>query len=147
MGADIQQASTADVRAAVQSDTRSAPPDTPKAPQVIDFVAFRAELFGKEKVTLLDARDEGTYHTERIPGAILVDIEAAEADPGPAEAALAAIPTSNVVVTYCSGGDCDLSLRLARFLVARGYGKVFVFEGGIGQWVEEGEATEQGGAP
>lgn len=155
LGADVKQASAEDVRAAVQQTStstgtgadESAPPADGAAPPVlktIDFLTLRAELFGKPNVVLVDARDEGSFVNERIPGAVHLDAEAAEADPASADAALTGVEKTNVLVVYCSGGDCDLSLRLGRLLAGRGYSKVFVFEGGITEWQDQGEPLESG---
>ena len=41
-------------------------------------------------------------------------------------------------MTYCSGGDCTLSLDIASFMFDElGYEKVLVFEGGYPKWTEE----------
>ena len=42
------------------------------------------------------------------------------------------------IVTYCSGGDCTLSLDLGDFLFYKlGYENVFIFEGGYPHWIEK----------
>ena len=44
------------------------------------------------------------------------------------------------IVTYCSGGECDLSLELARILMGEdwAFSKVFVYDGGISEWKNAG---------
>ena len=161
LAADVEEATAEQVRAAL-APTDPAPPTDPEtppasvpaaptetteptAPMTVDFLTFRTELFEKPNVTLIDARDEGSYLTEHIPGALHLDAETVTADPSLIGVALEAVPKSQVLVTYCSGGDCDLSLRLARLLTGQGYRRVFVFEGGITQWQDEGEPTAQPG--
>ena len=48
------------------------------------------------------------------------------------------------VVTYCSGGECDLSMDLANELMGEdwGFSRVFVFDGGLPQWIEAGYPIE-----
>ena len=47
-------------------------------------------------------------------------------------------------MTYCSGGECDLSMDLANELMGEdwGFSRVFVFDGGLPQWIEAGYPVE-----
>lgn len=41
---------------------------------------------------------------------------------------------TKMIITYCSGEECDLSLHLARNLKAHGYGNAAIFFGGWREW-------------
>jgi rhodanese-related sulfurtransferase len=112
--------------------------------QVADFLDVRTKLFGQKNVTFVDARDEPTYEQGHIPGAVPLDAEKAAANRSYFEAGISRIPRDHTVVVYCSGGTCDLSMQLARMLVAEKYTKVLVYEGGFSEWVEEGGEQKQG---
>ncbi|MCL6449408.1 MAG: rhodanese-like domain-containing protein [Armatimonadetes bacterium] len=49
-----------------------------------------------------------------------------------------------MLVTYCDGGECDLSVELAKELIDRGYSNVFVFGEGYPGWEEAGYPVEKG---
>ncbi len=46
------------------------------------------------------------------------------------------------IVVYCSGEDCHASLEVAKFLISKGYKKIFVFTGGWEEWEEAGYPIE-----
>jgi rhodanese-related sulfurtransferase len=47
-------------------------------------------------------------------------------------------------VSYCDGGDCELSLYSARELKRNGFEKSYVFFGGWQMWIEAGLPVETG---
>ena len=47
-------------------------------------------------------------------------------------------PTDQEVVCYCSGFGCEESAELAKLLMARGFDRVFIYEGGWPEWLEAG---------
>ena len=88
-----------------------------------------AKEFYDRGVLFIDARDEKEFNKARIQGAKLAPAIqgeilkwASEYDP---------------VVTYCGGGQCDLSMSLATELMGEDWGftRVFVFDGGLPEWV------------
>ena len=52
-----------------------------------------------------------------------------------------------IVVTYCGGGDCDLSRNLAFSLIDAGQKKVLIFMGGVPGWKEGGNPLVTGKSP
>lgn len=110
----------------------------------ISFLDVASRFFGQKNVLFVDARDAGTFEAGHIPGAKNIDAEGLDSDLLVGEETMATVPKTHVVIVYCSGGQCDLSKRLATNLVVRGYQKVFVFEGGWNEWVEEGQPIEEG---
>ncbi len=88
-------------------------------------------------LVFIDARDEEGYSESHISGAILEPAIAGE---------LTEISSpEKPIITYCSGGHCELSFDLANELMAEwNYEKVFVFEGGLPEWEEAGYPVEKG---
>ena len=120
------------------------PPTGIPVPKMVSFLDVASQFFGQETVTFIDARDQGTYEAGHIPGALHIDAERLGSDPLVGADVLASVAQSQVLIVYCSGGQCDLSRKLATNLIVRGYPKVLVFEGGWNEWVEEGQPEEEG---
>ncbi len=92
----------------------------------IDF-AYKLFLNGTK---FIDARPVEEYEESHIKGAINIPFYGSENY----ESALKKIPKDEVIVTYCGGDDCDLSILLADELFAKGYKKIYVFFGGWNDW-------------
>lgn len=103
-------------------------------PVMIDLVI--AKEFHDRGVLFVDARDDKEYRDGHIAGAKL-----APANPGEIRRWAS---EDDPVVTYCSGGECDLSMSLATELMGEdwGFARVFVFDGGLPEWVEAGYPVE-----
>lgn len=92
-------------------------------------------------VTFVDARAEEFYRYEgHIEGALSLpyeDFETAYQRVG------GRLPGKDrEIVCYCSGYGCEESAEVAKLLMARGYGRVFVYEGGWPDWREAGLPVE-----
>tara|TARA_B100000700_G_scaffold330873_1_gene459665 strand:- start:7802 stop:8296 length:495 start_codon:yes stop_codon:yes gene_type:complete len=97
-------------------------------PIMIDL-SIAKEFYDKD-ILFIDARDEKEFKEAHIKGAklapaILGEVlkwTSSEYDP---------------IVTYCGGGQCDLSMSVARELMSEnwGFNRVFVFEGGLPEWI------------
>ena len=88
-------------------------------------------------ILFIDARDEDEYSESHISGAILEPAIAGE---------LTDVSSSEKpLISYCSGGHCELSFDLAVELMEEwNYEKVFVFEGGLPEWEDAGYPMERG---
>ena len=113
-------------------------------PKMVSFIDVASRFFNQPTVRFIDARDAGTYEAGHIPGALNIDAERLGADAFIGADLLADIPKTHVLIVYCSGGQCDLSKRLATNLIVRGFGKVLVFDGGWNEWTDEGQPVEEG---
>ena len=51
------------------------------------------------------------------------------------------------IVAYCDGGDCTLSLELAKMLMDQGFTRVEVFESGFPAWKKAGNPVNKGDKP
>jgi rhodanese-related sulfurtransferase len=94
-------------------------------------------------VVFVDARDDSHYREGHIPGAYQLDPYHPEKY---FEATLPVCQKADQIVVYCNGGECDDSESSA--LLLRDIGipnqKLFVYTGGITEWVKNGRPIETG---
>jgi rhodanese-related sulfurtransferase len=97
-------------------------------------------LYLKGDAIFVDTREEFEYDEGHIAGAINLPFEfwddyweivEPQLDPG------------KVIVTYCGGLDCELSLFAARELKSLGYEHAYIFFGGWHKWLDAGLAIEE----
>ena len=90
------------------------------------------DRWASKSYVLIDAREPEEYEFGHIEGAINLPFETLDEYK---ETVLPTIPKDTLIVTYCSGSECDASLMLARYLVGQaGYKNVEIFFGGWAQW-------------
>ena len=70
---------------------------------------------------------------ELIPGSVRRPLDTVGRD-----ARAAGVPLDAEIVVYCSGVTCPQSVMAAEKLTAIGYRNVRAFEGGLGEWKEQG---------
>jgi len=108
-----------------------------------------AQLFGdsrreRDEVIFIDARDEEHYRAGHIPGAYLFDRFRPE---NYLTNVVPACLTAQQIVFYCNGGDCDDSEHAAIMLrdsIGLPKQKVFVYGGGLTEWITNGLPVELG---
>ncbi|HEU0336741.1 MAG TPA: rhodanese-like domain-containing protein [Gaiellaceae bacterium] len=103
-------------------------------------MASQAELHDAIRagsVVLVDARPAAAYHRRRLPGA--VNLAAEDAD---ARAARLLPDRDAAIVVYSTDSACDRGEALVRRMQARGYGNVRLYRGGIEAWVQAGLELE-----
>ncbi len=110
-------------------------------PKALDL-AQALELFEQGTALFVDARMPDEFAAGHVPGALNLPYDELESHLD----VLNYLPEDGLVVTYCDGSECALSLELADELTAMGFGQVRVFFGGWEQWVEAGQPTEEGEA-
>jgi rhodanese-related sulfurtransferase len=101
--------------------------------------------FDKKTIFFLDARKPEEYQQGHIPGAL--NFYAMEMDKFAPRVMPQLTDKSREIIVYCGGGDCTLSLELAQTLIAQGYQKVGVFEGGWPDWKKAGYPVNVGENP
>jgi rhodanese-related sulfurtransferase len=128
--------------APVQSSAIAPSPDD----SIVRVSLVGAKLkFDKKKSVFLDARKPEEYQAGHIPGAF--NFYSEEQDRY-APNILSAIPDKTQdIVCYCHGGDCDMALRDARFLMEQGYSRVEVYQGGWPEWNKAGYPFAKGANP
>jgi rhodanese-related sulfurtransferase len=115
--------------------------------QPVDFVGTR-ELFedprhAQELVVFVDARNDAAFAAGHIPGAYPFDRYYPERY---FPTVLPVCDTAEVVVVYCTGGDCEDSEFAARALIEAGVAaeRLRVFVAGIEEWRRRGMPIELG---
>ncbi|HHI02023.1 MAG: hypothetical protein DRP51_03380 [Candidatus Zixiibacteriota bacterium] len=105
-----------------------------------------AALFQTPGVLFIDARDPEDFELDRIKGAINVPYDYLPDDDyeGYWENLANEVPRDRIIVVYCSGTECELSLYLGRDMVHYGYRDVRIFYGGWNDWANAGLPKEQG---
>ena len=93
----------------------------------------------KENITFLDARENEAYKAGHIKGAFSLPYY----DFDSYKNVLKKIPKNNVIVTYCAGTDCDLSILLGKQLFESGYKRVYIFFDGWNEWIKAKYPVEQ----
>jgi rhodanese-related sulfurtransferase len=131
-------------------------PPTPPAPKVaVPFVPDTREpmevaydltrkFWDAGAAVFVDARSAQEYAEGHIPGAVNLDFDDVQRKPELA----GQLDTHGraVIVTYCSGGTCELSRHLATALIEAGHHKVLVFTGGMPAWQAAGGRVVTGPA-
>lgn len=92
--------------------------------------------FAGGQATFIDARDPEEFNCGTIPGSINIPFEYLPEDNLAAyiDSALGGVDRDRLLITFCSGEECDLSLHLGRNLQDLGYTNVSIFFGGAREW-------------
>ncbi|MBV1860621.1 MAG: rhodanese-like domain-containing protein [Nannocystaceae bacterium] len=96
-----------------------------------------AERLANPETTLLEALPQRHWSAGHIPGAKRVNVESAATD-----AIEAGVSKRSPVLVYCTGPTCSNSQQAADALIAAGFEKVAVFEGGKEAWLAAGYSLE-----
>jgi rhodanese-related sulfurtransferase len=88
---------------------------------------------------LVDARNGDAYAEGHLPTAVSLPL--AEVDSHLPEF-LSRVPKDRLLITYCNGFGCPDSFDLGVRLLAEGYQRVLVFEGGVPEWSDAGKPLE-----
>ena len=113
-------------------------PENLTEPLIVD-VEIVEYLRMKNQSIIIDARDEEDYNNGRILSSINIPYDYYEEF----EFQLDGIDLEKILIIYCSGGKCSLSIDLADYLMLdRGFFNVFVYEGGWLEWIEKGLPIE-----
>lgn len=104
---------------------------------------FAKQLYDR-KAVFVDGRPAEEFAQEHIPGAINIPyLEIAQKTPEEKKQMVKDINPNAVVVTYCSGTKCDISIDVAYELYDLGYTSVNIYLGGLEEWKEKGFPTEK----
>ena len=105
---------------------------------------FRSPGRELDQVVFIDSRNEEHYRAGHIPGAYLFD---RYEDLSRATNVIPVCLVAQQIVFYCNGGDCDDSEHAALMLrdsVGIPKEKVYVYGGGLTEWVTNGLPVELG---
>lgn len=93
----------------------------------------------KQGVKFIDARMPDDYAAGHIKGAYNIPFDGDESY----REILNNFSKDELIVVYCSGTDCDLSIYLGNELFEKGFKRVYVFFGGWNEWIEKNYPTEK----
>jgi len=101
--------------------------------------------FNDGRAIFVDAREESEFVCGTIPGSINIPFDyLPDGDlANYFDSCLAGALENTVIITYCSGEECDLSLHLARNMQAFGYTNLTIFFGGSREWEKAGLEMER----
>lgn len=108
-------------------------------PQPVDYEELDGLLAAGSR--LIDARDAHLYADSHLPGAISLPL--GEVDQR-LKAFSAQVPREASLILYCNGFGCPDSFDLGVRLIAEGYLRVKVYEGGYPEWRDRGRQLETG---
>lgn len=111
--------------------------------QSIDFEAAVGH-FKKGTAIFADARPLPAYAAGHIEGALHLDPY--EFDQWSNQIA-SSVPLGATILTYCEGGQCELSRDLAEKLTWLGFEKVYYLIDGWGKWQKQGLPSQKGDGP
>ena len=89
--------------------------------------------FNSGQAIFLDARKKADYEAGHIQGALRCFLEEYDVD---FPLVRDQLPKEALIVTYCDGDECELSLFLARNMLQEGYTSVKIFFGGWKEWTK-----------
>lgn len=95
--------------------------------------------FEEGDAVFIDSREEEEYQEGHIQGSVSVPYEWF-LDERPDISYL--IPDHKIIITYCSGSECESSVELAYVMWERGYGGIKIFLGGWQAWIENSLPAE-----
>jgi rhodanese-related sulfurtransferase len=106
--------------------------------QPIAIKLSRAYQLYKQGTIFIDSRSKEEYAEGHIKGSI--NIPFYESDKY--DDVLNRIDKNELLVTYCSGKECDTSILHGEELFDKGYKRVYIFHGGWDDWVDAGYPVE-----
>lgn len=93
----------------------------------------------KQGIIFIDARMPDEYALGHIKGAYNIPFDGDESFRN----ILNNFSKDEILVVYCGGTDCNLSIYLANELFEKGFNKVYVFFGGWNEWLENNYPTSR----
>ena len=104
------------------------------SPMVVNL-EFSKYHFDTGSAIFIDARDPEEYDLGHIQGAINIPFDYYEEY----EDLINELDEEKIYITYCSGGECSLSMDLADYLYhEKLFDTVLIFEGGWPEWRDTG---------
>lgn len=97
------------------------------------------ELFERKEAVFVDAREGSVFSGGHIKGAVSLPVGEFDSR---LKAFRAAAPINSLLVIYCSGYGCHDSKSLGEKLLADGYRRILIYEGGYPEWKDAGLPVE-----
>ncbi|MCE1165038.1 MAG: rhodanese-like domain-containing protein [Bacteroidetes bacterium] len=101
------------------------------------------QLFDR-RALFIDARTKEEYDTLHVKGAINLPYHDFYGKSIPEKTeVMKKYGKSGIIVVYCNGGTCDISIDLAYEIAKLGYNNVSIYKGGIKEWESAGNPVER----
>ena len=98
-----------------------------------------AKILFENNALFIDGRKPEEFKEGHIPNAINIPyVEFSQKSPEEKKQILSKYNKDGVVVAYCGGGGCDISIDLAYALADEGFTSVNIYLGGMIEWNEKG---------
>ena len=108
----------------------------------VSLEGLQNAIQSKSQILLIDGRSESAYHEGHILGA--VNIPYIQRDYF-FKQLLVDVTRETPIIVYCSGKNCNTSVKLAKFLSKKfGFIHVQVFKGGWEEWVKGKNPIQKG---
>lgn len=124
----------------INQSTKSNLSTSESFPKPLAIKIDKAYQLYKQGVRFIDARMPEEYAEGHIRGAINIPFDGDDSYRN----ILNSFSKDEILVTYCSGTECDLSILLGDELFEKGFKKVYIFFGGWNDWVERGYPISKG---
>jgi rhodanese-related sulfurtransferase len=95
------------------------------------------------KALFIDARTKAEFDSVHVKGAINIPFEEFHVKSVEERAEIMRkFNKEGIIVVYCKGGKCEVSIDLAYEIAKLGFNSVNIYRGGIAEWKEKGYPTE-----
>jgi len=96
------------------------------------------------KALFVDARTKEEYDTLHILGAVNIPyVEFYQKSITGKIEVMKKYGKNGIIIVYCNGGKCEVSIDLAYEIAKLGYNNVSIYKGGIKEWEESGNPVER----
>ncbi len=101
------------------------------------------QLFDR-KALFIDARTKPEFDTVHVKGAVNISYMDFYQKSVPEKTEIMKkFGKSGIIVVYCNGGTCEVSIDLAYEIAKLGYNNVSIYKGGIKEWENSGYPVER----
>lgn len=121
------------------------PPSAEEGDPQFIAINMAKNIFDTGGTIFVDARDPSEFECGTIPGSVNLPFEYLPEDSigQYIDSVLHGAEKAAPMIVFCSGEECDLSLHLARNMVAFGYTQISIFFGGAREWEKFGYEMEK----
>ncbi|MEK6569794.1 MAG: rhodanese-like domain-containing protein [Bacteroidota bacterium] len=119
--------------------TRTNTPENPSRATLIN-IDEAYKIFREGNAIFVDARHEEEFKEGHIKGAISLPLKKLEGNPDLVQG----ISKDKLIVTYCSGVECELSIDIGEKLASMGFTNVKIFFSGWLDWQKRNLPAETG---
>lgn len=103
-----------------------------------------AKVLYHKKALFIDARTPEEYAQGRVKGAVNIPYEVFHRKTKEEQAEMMKGYNKNgIIVCYCKGGDCEISIDLAYDIARLGFNSINIYLGGYGEWENSGYPVEK----